>query len=474
MIHLIAAWYSVGHYHDDEYHQILNFAAAKLGTTDTETLRWEYQDQLRSGLQPFIAVVTKQPLQWLSIESPFIHAFILRLLSACLSLIAICLFIQSLKNEFANKTVFNFTAFFLLFLWLQVFLNIRFSSEGWAASLFLMGFSVYRLNPSKHKHLLFLTGILFGVSFLSRYQVGLMLLGFGLWMLFIYKEKLSVIGIMLAGSAIVLICGFFIDWWLYNEPVLTTWNYLHTNLIQGRVEAFTHEPWWFYFYYSAVQVIPPITLLYPLLLILFWILLRSHPITWITVPFVLFHNYLGHKEMRFLFPMLPFVPVILTMSLEKLGQFSLFNKPKLFNTFRYVVYLSIGLNALLLLLVATLPASKEVAMWQTCLSSFQPQSNQIIFAFDQDELKADFYNVNNLALVAVSDIDMLKQRISESDEQDIYIATRRGKQAKALAESGLNYSLECEITPGWLQLININNWTSRASLWRLWKLNQVN
>ena len=31
LIYLVAAWFSVGHYHDDEYYQILDFAAYKLG-----------------------------------------------------------------------------------------------------------------------------------------------------------------------------------------------------------------------------------------------------------------------------------------------------------------------------------------------------------------------------------------------------------------------------------------------------------
>ena len=474
LVHIIAAWYSVGHYHDDEYHQILNFAAAKLGQTDTEALQWEYQNRLRAGLQPFIASITKPLLTAVKIDSPFVHAFLLRLLSAGLGLLAIGLFIKSLTSEFENRMIYQWTAFFLLFFWLQVFLNVRFSSEGWATSLFLSGYSIYRLNSAKTIPLLLLTGLFFGLAFLARYQVGLMLLGLGLWMILVRRERFQDISIMIIMSFLIVAAGFFIDWWLYNEPVLTTWNYLRTNLLEGRVEAFTHEPWWFYFYYAAVQLIPPITLLFPFALLVFWWIFRKHPITWLTLPFVLFHNYLGHKEMRFLFPMLPFVPVILSMAMERLYQRVHFlQKASITRLLRYTLYLSAGINTILLLLVMTLPASKEVAMWKTCLADFKSSTSELFLSFDADELAAAFYNVNQLQLRAIDSVDDIKSSITTSDIEHVYIATRRAKQAKGLAASGLDYSLHCEITPSWLQLLNVNDWTSRASLWRLWKLDQA-
>ena len=55
LLHVLAVWVSVGHYHDDEYFQILDFAALKLGFVMQDTVMWEYQSGIRSGFQPFIA-----------------------------------------------------------------------------------------------------------------------------------------------------------------------------------------------------------------------------------------------------------------------------------------------------------------------------------------------------------------------------------------------------------------------------------
>lgn len=471
IIHIIAAWFSIGHYHDDEYHQILAFAAAKLGLLDTSELRWEYAAQLRSGFQPFIAYITKIPLTTLGIDSPFLHAFLLRLISGFLSLSAILLLIKSIASEIKNSAILKWGAFFLLFLWLQVFINIRFSSEGWATSLFLIGFSLYRLNTSQNKNIFFLIGLFFGFAFLSRYQVGLMLLGLGLWMIFIKKEIFLNLLPIFAGGLLALLIGFCCDWWLYDQPVFTAWNYLNTNLLQGRVEAFTHEAWWYYIYYSAVQILPPLTLGLPIVVLIFWVIFYKHPVTWVTVPFVLFHHLIGHKEMRFLFPVLPFAPVMFAFILDKYIYKNPINWSGLFfKTGRFLFYISIIINTVLLILVLFLPASKEAAMWQKCLSNINQDNNTVVITYDIGELNLHFYNEHKLKLISIDESSSLDEITQQYKKNTLFLATRRKSHLKKLSSSKLHYQLACQITPDWLTYFNFNNWTSRASLWRLWKI----
>lgn len=47
--HLLVAWFSVGHYHDDEYAQILNFATSKIGMDMQSELMWEFEAGVPSG-----------------------------------------------------------------------------------------------------------------------------------------------------------------------------------------------------------------------------------------------------------------------------------------------------------------------------------------------------------------------------------------------------------------------------------------
>ena len=89
VIYSIVAWFSVGHYHDDEYYQILDFAAYKLGFEMQNTVMWEYKEGVRSGLQPFIAYVVAKGLTFINITSPFVWAFYLRLISLIISFISV-------------------------------------------------------------------------------------------------------------------------------------------------------------------------------------------------------------------------------------------------------------------------------------------------------------------------------------------------------------------------------------------------
>jgi phosphatidylinositol glycan class B len=476
LIHIIAAWYSVGHYHDDEYHQILAFTSSKIGLADSTELRWEYQDELRSGFQPFFAYTIVKPLSYLGIDSTFIHAFILRLISSLISIAALIYFIQAISPEIRDARIRKIGVYYLLFLWLQVFVNVRFSSEGWAESLFILGFSIYLINTRRTNNLNLLIGFIFGLAFLSRYQTGLMLAGFGLWMICIRREKLEPLFTIIAGGIIALAFGVYCDYWLYNKFVLTTWNYLSVNLLEGRVEAFTHEPWWYYIYYSSVQILPPITLLLPAIVISFWIIFRKHPITWITIPFILFHNYIGHKEMRFLFPVLGFAPIMFALVSDKIITLDLLKRNlSIIKFIKFIFFTSLIINTVLLILVMFLPASKEVVMWEKCLSHItEPSNSVIILTPDIGELSLNFYNTQKIELASTETTNSIGDLITENKQKTVYFAARKMKHLDKLEKEGISSNLECQIVPNWLMSLNINNWTSRASLWRLWKIKDKN
>ncbi len=100
---IVAAWFSVGYYHVDEYHQILQFAAFYLGTVAEIDLTLEYEAQIRSAFQLFVAVGTVKILSAFGAESPFIAAFILRALSATLAIFASVLFFRAFADELTEE-----------------------------------------------------------------------------------------------------------------------------------------------------------------------------------------------------------------------------------------------------------------------------------------------------------------------------------------------------------------------------------
>jgi GPI mannosyltransferase 3 len=480
VLHILAAWFSVGHYHDDEYAQILNFATSKIGVEMQSQLMWEFEAGVRSGFQPFIAFLLSRTTNFIGIDSPFILAFIYRLISAAISLLATVVFIRSIANEISSNNAFKWTAFFLLFSWILIFTNVRFSSEGWACSFFLLALGLYRYPSPATKTRFLLVGLCFGLAFLARYQMGFALLGFGLWMLFINKQKLFNVFLILLAALFTLALGAGFDWWLYGEPTVSSWNYFiwHYKGLGGGISDALPEPWWFYAYYSAVQLIPPLTLLLPLAIVGFWIIFPKHPITWLSVPFVLFHTVFGHKEMRYLFPLLPFAPLMLALVAIKLNEKFLLLKRAFFKyVWFFIFWSSIFVNTVLVILILSLPASKEVALWQNCLTPLASASEPVLMVLDQDgsysdpaELNMDFYNPNNLKIISVKNESHIQEVLNQYPDQKMLYASRKKSRHQELDEAGLNHELICQALPNWILKININNWTSRASMWRVWSV----
>jgi len=417
-------------------------------------------------------------MMFVDINSPFLWAFCLRLISLAVSLVSTIVFIRAIKDQINSTVIFKWAAFFLLFSWLLIFLNVRFSSEGWATSLFLLAYGIY-LNPdSVNKKKYFYAGLLFGFAFLARYQTGFLLLGFGCWILFQRHEQSRNILILILGGVTALILGVAIDYWLYGTFTLSGWNYFELHILKGSLDHIVHEPWWYYSYYSAVQLIPPVTLLLPFVVLIFWVLFPRHPITWTVLPFVLFHHYFGHKEMRYLFPVLPFAPVMFAMVLEKLiNRFRFLETNKFIYPWKIIIGVSVFLNTILIVLVLTLPASKEVALWQNCLSRNLSADTSVLLVYDPEggnlssgELELDFYNKDNIPVISVSNESEIADKIIELPGKQLFYASRKKNREKDLGAAEISHKLVCQALPNWLLKININDWTSRTSMWRIWSV----
>lgn len=478
IIHAIAAWFSVGHYHDDEYYQILDFVAFKLDFEIANSLMWEFTNKLRGALQPFIAFVTVKAMMIVDVQSPFLWSYSLRLLSALISLVATVIFLKSIKNDIKYEKTFFWVIFFLLFSWILIFMNIRFSSESWGMSFFLIAYATYFNLDESGKYKFIYTGVLLGLAFLARYQVGLMIFGFVCWMLIIKRESLVNLFITFISGCVVVALGVLLDRWLYGSLTFSGWNYFEHHIIGNALDNVLPEEWWFYGYYSAVQLLPPITLVLPLLVIIFCLVFFRHPITWIIIPFILLHQKIDHKEMRYLFPILPFTPVIFAMVMEKIYDSYDFFKSVFFEYFwKFILGLSVVMNCFIVLLVMVLPSSKEVALWQNCLSNKLTNDSHVLLVLDPDgsftnagELELDFYNIKDIRIISVADESKIIDYMEHNPEKIVFYSSRKKDRSAELTKANISHSLECISLPEWLTAININNWTSRASLWRVWSI----
>jgi phosphatidylinositol glycan class B len=313
VVYITTAFNSHGFYHADEHYQIIEFAGFKLGTCTPDELAWEFKAQIRPTVQPVICLVFLKTCEFLNINNPYNQAFVLRLISALFSITVIFFFIQNTKGFIKNKSVR--TAYYLLsfFLWFIPMISVRFSSETWSGLFFLLSLT-YFLKDSNDEKTPYKIGILFGISFLFRFQIAFAVLGFGLWLICINHSKLKYLLKICIPFCATLVIGFLLDSWFYGEFVFTPWNYFYKNIIEGAAAEFGTAPW--YYYILKLLSYPSYVIGIPIFLS-FIILLIKNPrnyILWISIPFIACHSMIAHKEERFLFPIVYFFPLMLIES----------------------------------------------------------------------------------------------------------------------------------------------------------------
>jgi phosphatidylinositol glycan class B len=253
----------------------------------------------------------------LSLTDPYIQTFILRLVTALLALFSIRIFTNSIRKMIRPEfwKIFIFLSYFL---WFLPFVNVRFSSETWSGIMFLNALTLL-LTSRERSYMFYLVGGFLGLSFLFRYQNAFLALGVFLWLIFIGRQKLLNL-VKLAGAfTFIVLLGVGIDYWLYGKLTLSTWNYFYVNLVEDVASGFGTERWWNYFYSIFRFSFFPIGI--PIILSLF-IFIYKNPrsiFTWAILPFFIIHSIIPHKELRFLFPVINLVPLILVVAYQELN-----------------------------------------------------------------------------------------------------------------------------------------------------------
>jgi GPI mannosyltransferase 3 len=299
LIHLITAYFSNGFYHWDEHFQIFEFANYKLGFISANHLPWEFSSKMRPFLIPSIVTMIGK-----IINDPFVISGLMRLFAMVLSFGACFVFYQKTKDEFHSEIhpIYLFSSFLL---WFLPYLHVRVSAEIIGGALFILG---YCLSDQKKSSALFLTGLLFGLGFWIRFQMGFALLGLGIG--FLLNKKYILREILTMGSGFFLAMGInvLIDSWGYGQFTFAPWQYLHENIILGKAKHFGVNPLSDYFKWILNKPGFPIGLLFYLGLISQIKNSLKHPLTFTVILFLLAHFLVSHKEIRFLFPMIFLFP----------------------------------------------------------------------------------------------------------------------------------------------------------------------
>ncbi|MFN8769999.1 MAG: hypothetical protein ACK5Z5_08415 [Neisseriaceae bacterium] len=468
VLYLVAAYYSIGHNSPDEYYQILEFAAYKLGLGDVKFLTWEYHFHIRPALQVWLAVFVYKVLAYFSVTNPFTIAFFLRLLAAFISLVAAFTFIKAFLTSIKNETSKKWFVLLSLFTWLIVYNSVRYSSENISEKFFLLGFSLLfipRFNRSLISY--FFIGLLFGLSFDTRFQNLILIIVVYAWLISINNFK--VIGgedkkvvnltklISITGGVLITVSiGILIDKWFYGTWVFAAFNYLNMNLFKGMAASFGIEPWYFYLLVAAFIPYGPFYIISTFISIKYKL---KNPAIWLVIAYVVAHSLIGHKEIRFLIPVLCFMPLMIAYSLDLLIDKQIVIK----NGFKIFWKILWYINCIFVILCAVIPSGTNVLLCKAIYDKFnQPMQ---FYAITQGGNLLNFYKRKNVELVYINNINQ-----ANCDKNKVCLLALTCQQVKANPQ--LNGKMIYRNCYDWLFKLNFNDWLDRAAVYNIYQINE--
>lgn len=473
-IFVLAAWFSEGYHHPDEHFQILEFCHYKSGNIPSTVLPWEFNEQIRPALPIFIAYGIIQFFSFLGITDPFFWAFVLRLLvglSAWWVMHKLALILLTDFKTQAGQKIF-FAMVFLL--WFVPFISARFSSENLASItvLYALFFLLTYRNFAKRKQFfrLLIIGLLLGFAFYFRFQVAFIIAGVGLWMLLIYKMKLNEFVLVITGSIIALLTCFVIDYWFYGNWVLTPANYFVVNILEDVVSNFGVSPWWNYIYLYVVKGFPPVSI--PLLLFFLYGIYKNPRsiFLWCLVPFLMAHFMIGHKEIRFLFPV---AFAFIYLSAKGIDNFIQSGKMPKIRQIGLGILLFINMPALFY--QSFLPASDNISYYHF-LYHFAEGKKLELFSFGTEHysdagLPIHFYRSPGITCRTVHDRATFIEYLDAVKPEQAYVCEYG--PIRSIPYDGYTTQVLYSKLPEWVIKININNWVSRTSVFQLKKLVRI-
>lgn len=475
IVFIIGSIFSSGYFHYDEHFQILEFGNYLLGNSSASDLPWEFKEKIRPTLQPVLSVLVIKSVSILGIYNPFTYSFLLRFVSALFSWFLICKICLHLLNNFNSEKGKKFFLLVNFFSWFIPLISVRFSSENYSALTFLSAiyFIIQFNNDNEGRKILnlILAGFLLGLSFFFRFQIGFAIAGLGLWFIFIQKIKWNhLVVLAFSGLLSIAIC-ITIDCWIYGEFVITPLNYFKANILENRAAEWGIYPWYYYFIDFVIRGIPPISII---LLLLFIIGLYNKPkslFTWVIVAFLFGHFIIGHKELRFLFPM-----AFCFTYLAAVGFEYFLNNFKMNFLWKSIGAFSLVLNLFLLTFILFTPAQPIIKYYKYIYNLAKQREVVLICKgksiYELADLNVNFYKSKNVkCLVFNNESEILNYLNNNSQTSALLIERNFSNQ-----DNYPSYTMEtiyC-ILPPWFTHLNYNNWISRSGIWKIQELKKNN
>ena len=250
----------------------------------------------------------------------------------------------------------------LNFSWCLPYTRTLFSSEILSSLFFFGALFLYDCKKYKSSGIFFVIciGFLFSISFYLRFQMASALLGFGIWILFFEKKYQNILP-LIVGFTLGIGINVYLDYLFYNELIFTPYTYFDANINAGRAAEFGTSSFLFYVGVFLLTIAIP-----PFSFVLFYYGIKAffkkydHILVLPVVFFIAAHLMIGHKEDRFLFPILNILPIIIGFVLSDLIGYIKTGKKWITYSIKIILFISIFLNTALLVLLTITPYSQTV------------------------------------------------------------------------------------------------------------------
>lgn len=422
IIGLIAAINIKGVHHADEHYQILEFAHIKLNNLTGDYLTWEYEKQIRSWLHPAIFVVLFNGFKSIGIESPFIWVTMLRIASIFTFFFGMYLLWKNLHNTIQHKVIKTFFFFMSFLFWFYPYFGTRTSSETLSTCLFVFAYYHF-MNLKRTAWRDVLIGVLFGLSFLVRYHLAIMVFFLCLWALVYKKKRIMELFTITIACVSIIALGSVVDFWGYGDWQFTLWKFYYENIATGYAASVSSAPWWRYIYEAQKEMISPIGIIVVISFFYFWYKKPKSEITWITLSFFVFQSLVAHKEFRYIFPMCVFIPYVWSTFLDQLS----FKNEKVIHVYIFIVCL---INFLALLIVTFRPAHYGVDFYKYL---YKADITKIYYLSDESRpdwiinSEMRFYKIDHINFVSINSYQQI-------EDKSYYLHTHSGKRYLSLLD----------------------------------------
>ncbi len=460
IFHLAAVIFSEGFHRPDEHLGIFRLMSYKLGNFPESELSWEYGAQIRPWLQPYAFYIIAKVSNFLGIVNPFFIALILRFICSALGFYTLIKFTKFSLQYVKELSHQNLLIILLATMWYLPFFHARTSAENLSLSFFILGLiRVPRLNQSIKNCIL--AGLFFGISYILRFQTGVMVLFAVLWPLVARKIQIKYFIYTSVSICIAIALSTVIDYLGYGVWTFSSWNYVYQNIFKGVASGFGVSPWYYYFTKSLAKGIPPYSFFLVLPFLWMWIKKPFHFLTWVTLPFFIIHSAIGHKELRFIFALGIFAPVMIGMYLDE-------NKKDWYKSkvLKIFIILAVVVNFTALLISSLKPAYTPISFYKHLYSKEEQVSTLYSLSLIRDEL--DFYQKEKFEQVYIKENKLQFIESLKNENQEKWIFTSNFNYILKL-ESIKRCNRDFSSYPSFLIKEKFSKVFKRSKIWTLYK-----